>query len=74
MRIDETPPAPLPEADPEIGRITTSLSEKIFYIGIGVVKKRAYSIHGRKIYITLVTVFNTFFHSVMILNLFFWFK
>ena len=34
MRIDETPPAPLPEADPEIGRITTSLSEKIFYIGI----------------------------------------
>ena len=34
MKIDETPSAPLPEVDPEVGRITTSLSEKIFYIGI----------------------------------------
>ena len=34
MSIDETPLTPSPDADPEIGRITTSLSEKIFYIGI----------------------------------------
>ena len=34
MSIDETPSTPLPEVDPEIGRITSSLSEKIFYIGI----------------------------------------
>ena len=34
MSIDETPLTPSPEVDPEIGRITTSLSEKIFYIGI----------------------------------------
>ncbi|MBT3940151.1 MAG: enoyl-CoA hydratase, partial [Pelagibacterales bacterium] len=34
MSIDETPLTPSPEVDPDIGRITTSLSEKIFYIGI----------------------------------------
>ena len=34
MNIDETPILPSPDADPEIGRITTSLSDKIFYIGI----------------------------------------
>jgi len=34
MNIDETPITPSPDADPEIGRITTSLSDKIFYIGI----------------------------------------
>ena len=34
MSIDETPLTPSPDVDPEIGRITTSLSEKIFYIGI----------------------------------------
>ena len=34
MKKDETPLAPEPIADPEIGRITTSLSNNIFYIGI----------------------------------------
>ena len=34
MSLDETPPPPSPEADPEIGRITTNLKENIFYIGI----------------------------------------
>jgi len=34
MSLDETPPPPSPEADPEIGRITTNLRENIFYIGI----------------------------------------
>ena len=34
MKTDETPLAPEPIADPEIGRITTSLSNNIFYIGI----------------------------------------
>ena len=33
MKTDETPLAPEPIADPEIGRITTS-SNNIFYIGI----------------------------------------
>ena len=32
MNIDETPITPSPDADPETGRITTSLSDKIFYI------------------------------------------
>ena len=34
MIIDETPIAPSPDVDPDIGRITSFLSEKIFYIGI----------------------------------------
>ncbi len=34
MSLDETPLPPSPEADPEVGRITTNLKENIFYIGI----------------------------------------
>ena len=34
MLKDKTPPSPLPAVDPEIGRITTNLKDKIFYIGI----------------------------------------
>ena len=34
MKTDETPLAPEPIADPEIGRITTSLSNNIFYLGM----------------------------------------
>ena len=34
MNIDETPLTPKPDADQEIGRVTTSLLNNIFYIGI----------------------------------------
>tara|TARA_Y100001960_G_C14763709_1_gene875647 strand:- start:455 stop:1288 length:834 start_codon:yes stop_codon:yes gene_type:complete len=34
MSLDETPLPPSPDADPEVGRITTNLKENIFYIGI----------------------------------------
>lgn len=34
MSLDETPLPPSPEADPEVGRITTNLKGNIFYIGI----------------------------------------
>ena len=34
MHLDKTPIPPSPEADPEIGRITSTLTDNIFYIGI----------------------------------------
>jgi len=34
MNLDETPIPPSPDVDPEIGRITSTLTDNIFYIGI----------------------------------------
>ena len=34
MHLDETPIPPTPNVDPEIGRITSTLTDDIFYIGI----------------------------------------
>ncbi len=39
MTADETPIPPSPDVDSEIGRITRSFSENIFYIGIDRPKK-----------------------------------